>query len=295
MTTRRLSLKILLVCCLGVDACIVAAWALVDSAWFAQPFLRTQTNLLAGAFALDTLAVVALTAALARRRRALADDTEPKFKSLLDAAPDPLVIINGDGQISLVNTRAEQLFGHSRAELVGRSVDALLYQTEKAQELAGSLTALGSSKQAEGEGAADLRARRKDGTSVPVEISFSPLECKDGLFTISILRDITERRRLERLQNARHAVRRILAEATSLAAAAPRLFEAMAGTIGLDVCVLWVVGPSGDKVTRWQGDKVTKDSREPVTLTPGHLVTLSSVAGRAWATGQPAWATAEEL
>ena len=63
MTTRRLSLNILLVCCLGLDACILAAWALVDSAWFVQPFLRTQTNLLAGAFALSSLAAIALTAA----------------------------------------------------------------------------------------------------------------------------------------------------------------------------------------------------------------------------------------
>jgi len=118
---------------------------------------------------------------------------------LLDAAPDAMVVIDRDGTIVLVNAQTETVFGYERTELLGQPVEVLVpgnlhtLHRKHRSEYVGEphVRTMGSGL--------DLRARRKDGSEFPVEISLAPLETDDGLLISAAVRDVTSKRREERL------------------------------------------------------------------------------------------------
>jgi protein-histidine pros-kinase len=148
------------------------------------------------------LIIAAIRDVTARRK------VEARFRRLMDAAPDALVLSNAANIIVLVNELAERLFGYERGELVGQSVERLLPQRYR-NEAADTPLA-----QPQGEGM-ELHALRKDGSEFPAEISLSPLEPldedEDEPRTIAAIRDITERRKAEaertKLAQAQEAIR----------------------------------------------------------------------------------------
>ncbi|HXF52237.1 MAG TPA: PAS domain S-box protein [Dehalococcoidia bacterium] len=128
------------------------------------------------------------------------------FRSLLESAPDAIVIVDPSGRIVIVNRQAERLFGYSRDELVGQPVELLVPQALREAHEAhrrGYMERPATRPMGIG---LELSARRRDGSEVPVEISLSPLETADGLLVTSIIRDISERKALEEER------RRLLAE-----------------------------------------------------------------------------------
>jgi protein-histidine pros-kinase len=127
------------------------------------------------------------------RRRA-----EQKFRSLLEASPDPMVIVDRDGRIVLVNGQTETLFGYRRTELLGQLVDMLVpdrFQKLHPQHRTGYFEEPKVRPMGAG---LELNGRRKDGSEFPVEISLSPIETEEGTLVSSSIRDITERKVFER-------------------------------------------------------------------------------------------------
>lgn len=121
---------------------------------------------------------------------------EARFRGLLEAAPDAIAIVDGEGRIVLVNAQTEALFGYSRAELIGCPVELLVPGRFRAAHI-GHRTAYASAPRTRPMGqCVDLFGRRKDGTEVPIEVSLSPVTIGDDVLTISILRDTSERRRM---------------------------------------------------------------------------------------------------
>jgi PAS domain S-box-containing protein len=127
------------------------------------------------------------------RRRAQA-----RFSGLLEAAPDAMVIINSAGIIELVNAQAQRMFGYGRDELVGKPVELLIPGRFHARHMAHRAGFSGSPKaRSMGEGL-NLLARRRDGSEFPVEISLGPLQTDDGTLITAAVRDISERKTVER-------------------------------------------------------------------------------------------------
>ena len=123
---------------------------------------------------------------------------DEKFRRLLEAAPDAMVIVDRTGRILLINSQTESMFGYTRQELLDRPVEILIpehfhrrhQQDRDAYYSAPHPRPMGSGL--------DLLGRRKDGSTFPVEISLSPLEDPGGgVLVTAAIRDVTKRKRAE--------------------------------------------------------------------------------------------------
>ncbi len=118
--------------------------------------------------------------------------------TLLEAAPDAVIVTDAEGHIVLLNVQAELLLGYDREELKGRHVDALVPQAMQGQHTKWrAQQGHGPMKRVMGGLALELLAIRRDGTLVPVEITLAPVSISGHPYTISVMRDLTERRRIE--------------------------------------------------------------------------------------------------
>ena len=116
------------------------------------------------------------------------------------------------GKIVIANRTAEKIFGYSREELIGCDVDALVPVSSRRAH-AGHRDEFAHSgvTRAIGEGMGDLYALRKDRTEISVEIALSRVETENGVLVTAVIRDVSERRRLEReLEHTRQRLASVL-------------------------------------------------------------------------------------
>src|SRR6478752_7731543 len=122
---------------------------------------------------------------------------ESRYRKLLHAAPDAILEVNEEGRILMLNEAVERMFGYSRAELLGLSVDHLVpasMRSGHSQHRAAYAKRPNTRPMGTG---LELQGQRKDGSLFPVEISLSPNWIEGSLHVIASVRDITERKAVE--------------------------------------------------------------------------------------------------
>jgi PAS domain S-box-containing protein len=120
-----------------------------------------------------------------------------RFRRLLEAAPDAILEVNAHGLITVVNAAAEQIFGYTRAELIGQSIEILVPE-EKRSVHARYRAGYAENPRVRPMGPGlELEVQRKDGTLLPVEISLSPNSSDGAKSVIAIVRDVSQRTHME--------------------------------------------------------------------------------------------------
>ena len=150
-----------------------------------------------------------------------AEESEAYFRVLIESAPDAMIIVDESGEMAIVNGQAENMFGYSRDEMLGRKIEMLLPEKVRKRHKTHRKTFAGDpSLRPMGIGM-ELVAQRKDGSEFPVEISLSPVKTRQASFVSSVIRDVTERKRMEQeiIEARRQAERANKANSAFLAAA----------------------------------------------------------------------------
>ena len=122
---------------------------------------------------------------------------QERFRLVVEASPNGIVLVNARGHIVLANAWVEKLFGYGREELIGQGIELLVPERFRGEHPAnGAGFHAESAARSIGAGL-ELFARRKDGTEFPVEIGSSPIQSQEGTQVLNVIVDITERKQAE--------------------------------------------------------------------------------------------------
>lgn len=140
-----------------------------------------------------------------KRTQRRAEASQRQFRDLFEFAPDAMVMADRNGSVRLVNRQLEQLFGWTREELIGRSVEVLIPPALRSghSELHEKFRRVARGDATAGE-VRSVTGLRKDDSTFPMEVSLSPLESDEGTMVAAAMRNVADRIETEealRLQN----------------------------------------------------------------------------------------------
>ena len=124
--------------------------------------------------------------------------SEERFRTVVEAAPSAILLVDDRGMIALANAQAETLFGYRREELIAKPVEMLIPERFRASHVEQRGAYAGNPRARAMGAGGELFARRKDGGETPVEAALSPMPTEQGTFVLASIVDITERRSVER-------------------------------------------------------------------------------------------------
>jgi PAS domain S-box-containing protein len=137
-------------------------------------------------------AIVDITERKAKEAALLRSET--RFRCAMESAPAAMVMVGQTGKIDMVNRQLELLFGYSRDELLGQSIELLIPERFRTKHSAFRAPFFSEPEQRPMGAGRDLYGLRKDGTEIPVEIGLNPIETEDGLMVLAAIINLSERK-----------------------------------------------------------------------------------------------------
>ena len=220
--------------------------------------------------------------------------SQERTRAIVDTALDGVITIDSTGIVTDWNAQATAIFGWSREDALGRALsETIIPERDRQAHEHGIREFLRTGAGAVLNRRIEIVAQHRDGRELPVELAVSPAKIGDAYIFSAFIRDITDRRRAERRLTSQYAVTRVLAEATTLEEAVPKIIQAIGESLEWDLGVFWRV----DKATgvlrcfdQWKAPSVQAD---PFTLDTWRRVFTrgEGLPGRIWAGGKSAWVT----
>jgi PAS domain S-box-containing protein len=234
---------------------------------------------------------IALGVERKRAERAVRE-SEARKAAILETALDGIITIDHTGRVIEFNPAAEATFGFRRAEVLGQPMAELLVPPSlQAQHYRGLARCLATGQGPVLNRRVEMPARRADGTEFPVEMAVTRIATEGPPLFTAYLRDLTDRKRLERRRSARLALTQILGEAATLQEAAPRILQAVCEGLAWDAGAFWAVDPHAGVLRcldSWHLATVPEGAWGAFcrrqTFPPG-----VGLPGRIWSSGRPAW------
>ena len=217
--------------------------------------------------------------------RTRAEEELKLYREIFAKTTDGIEITDSEGRYLEQNAAQRALLGYSDVELRGQT-PAIHLGDEVFAQIASELASSGRYR-------GELLSRSASGQMVPVDLSAFSIKNEAGtvLCQVGIKRDITERRRSQQRLATQHGVTRILADAPTLEAAAPRILEAVCNLLDWEVGVLWSVDRDAGVlacVEVWHRSDVTIPEFEAISRRQTFCSGVG-LPGRVWASGKPAW------
>jgi len=220
-------------------------------------------------------------------------DSEARKAAILDCALDAVITMDSEGRATEFSRAAERMFGLERAQVIGKTIaDTIVPPALRERHRRGLARYLATGEARILGRRVEVTGLRADGTEFPLELSIATTQADGQRIFTAYLRDISDQKRAELGQAVQHATTRVLAEAPTLADAAPRILQAICESLRWDVGALWTVDASADALRcaeiwpappAFPGFRAMARSR---ALRRG-----AGLLGRVWALGKPVWST----
>jgi two-component system cell cycle sensor histidine kinase/response regulator CckA len=218
--------------------------------------------------------------------------SQERNRAIVDTALDGVITIDSTGMVTDWNAQATAIFGWSREEALGRALtETIIPERDRRAHEHGIREFLRTGAGAILNRRIEIVAQHKDGRELPVELAVSPAKIGDAYIFSAFIRDITDRRRAERRLVSQYAVTRVLAEATTMEEAVPKIIQAIGESLEWDLGLFWRVDKAAGVLRcldQWKAPSVQAD---PFALDNWQRVFTcgEGLPGRIWASGKSAW------
>lgn len=219
-------------------------------------------------------------------------DIVESSRVIAETASDAIITIDETSTILFVNRATSNIFGYTAAELIGSSLTMLMPEYFRHLHFAGLSNYLATGQKHIPWEAVELSGLHKNGRQIALELSFGEFK-KDGQrFFTGIARDITRRKRDETRLKVQHSITDILAVASSLDAAAPKLLSLIAQDLGWQFATFWLVQPQLNElhsIANWRDESYHSTAEFPEASSQYRLGGDQSFPARIWASKKPLW------
>jgi PAS domain S-box-containing protein len=163
-----------------------------------------------------------------------------RLRRVVESAPDAMVIADQQGRIILASKQTSVIFGYTRDELIGQTVEMLLPKRFRGQHIHNRKEYARHPETKHMSDRPTLIGMRTDGTEFPAEVNLSPIETEEGILVSAAIRDVTQRQRLERKLTSTIQTQSTLVSLLKLSLEPISLEEHLGRTLDVLLAIPWI-------------------------------------------------------